>query len=65
MGNQNFIKNADYFIFRSPQKINNIRTYIIIQKEKNSQIEDPELMKTLATQTLLLYTLLKKSKTNI
>ncbi|GBE16928.1 hypothetical protein BMS3Abin15_00752 [bacterium BMS3Abin15] len=61
MEKENFLKNDDYFIFRSPQKIDNIRAYIIIQRERNNQIEDPGLMKTLATQTLLLYTLLKKS----
>lgn len=65
MGKEDFFKNDDYFIFRSPQKIDDARAYIIIQKEKNNQIEDPELMKTLATQTLFLYTLLKKSSIDI
>lgn len=62
MTNNDYAKNDIYFIFRSHQKVDNIRTYIIVQREKNSRIEDPKLIETLATQTLFLYALSKKVK---
>lgn len=65
MGDDNFFQNDDYFIFRSPQEIDNVRAYIIIQKEQNSYIEDPELMKTLATQALFLYALSNRPKAKV
>lgn len=65
MEGKNYIINDDYYIFRSPQKIDNIRTYIIIQRETNRQIEDTKLIKMLATQILFLYILTKKYKTKI
>lgn len=62
MTNDEYAKNDDYFIFRSQQKVSNIRTYIIIQRNNNSRIEDPKLIETLATQTLFLYALSNKVK---
>lgn len=59
-----YAKNDDYFIFRSHQKIDDVRTYIIIRKERNNQIEDTKLIETLATQALYLYALSRKVKTS-
>ncbi|MFC1756431.1 hypothetical protein ACFLY1_00590 [Patescibacteria group bacterium] len=65
MKKENFFKNDDYYVFRSRGKINNIRTYIIIQREKSNQIEDPGIINTLATQVLFLYTLSTKFKIKV
>lgn len=65
MADKDYVKNDDYHIFRSPQKIDNIRTYVIIQRKPNGRIEDPGLIKTLTTQILFIHSLSKKYKAQI
>lgn len=50
-----FLESDDHYIARSPEDINNIRACIIIEKKNSKKIEDPQLLKALASLAVFLY----------
>lgn len=60
--NKTFLETEKAFFIRSPKPIGNITACIAIEKKnKNQKIEDPEMIKALASQALFLFTFSKKS----
>lgn len=58
--NRTFIEIGNVFFIRAPKPINNVTACIAIEKRnKNQKIEDPELIKALASQALFLFTFSK------
>lgn len=56
-------KSNDFIIIMSPKSIDNIFSYIIIEKKTSSQkIDDLEMMKTLASQALFLFVFMRNKK---
>lgn len=62
MKEKDFLQNGDLYIFRSPQLIDNKRSYVFIKRSRANQIEDIGIMHTVTTQILFLFILLKKLK---
>lgn len=63
MGGRNFFQNDEYIVTNSPKAIDGIFSCIIIKKKSPSHnIEDVEMMKTLASQALFLYMFLRQKK---
>lgn len=59
--NKTFLETEKIFFIRSPKPINNITACIAVEKKnKNQKIEDPELIKALASQALFLFTFSRK-----
>ncbi len=60
--NKSFLETEKLFFIRSPKPIDNIVVCIAIEKRnKNQKIEDPEMIKALASQALFLFTFSRKS----
>lgn len=61
--NKTFTESENVFFIRAPKPINDITACITIEKRnKNQKIEDPELIKALASQALFLFTFSRKSR---
>jgi hypothetical protein len=61
--NKSFTESNYHFIITSPKKIGNIFAAIIISKNNQQQkLEDPDILKALASQSLFLYYFSKKPK---
>lgn len=50
-----FLESDNHYIARSPEDINNLRACIIIEKKNSKKIEDPQLLKALASLAVFLY----------
>lgn len=50
-----FLESDGYYIARSPEDINNLRACIIIEKKNSKRIEDPQMLKALASLAVFLY----------
>lgn len=50
------IRSGEYVIIRSPRRIKGCLSFVILRK-KNGEVEDPEIFKALAAQTLFLYSI--------
>ena len=64
-GDINIRKEKDFLIVASPNKINEIRTYIVIEgydKEEENKPKNLEILKVLASQALFLYSFAVKSR---
>lgn len=60
--NKSFIENDYHFIITSPKKIGEIAAVIIISKNnKQQKLEDPDILKALASQALFMYCFSKKT----
>lgn len=60
--NKSFLETEKLFFIHSPRSVNNIVACIAIEKsKKNQKIEDPEMIKALASQALFLFTFSEKS----
>lgn len=59
---KDFLQNDDLYIFKSPQLIDDKRSYVLVKKIRPNQIEDIDIMHTITTQILFLFILLKKLK---
>ena len=57
---KNIINANEYAIIRSSKSVNGISAFISIKLKNKQALEDSELLKTLATQALLLWLLTKK-----
>lgn len=62
MKENDFFQTDDFFIFRSSQIIDDKRSYVFVKKIRPKQIEDIDVMRTITTQILFLFILLKKLK---
>jgi hypothetical protein len=59
----NCYESEDFIVTTSPKSIDNIFSYIIIKKQTPSQkIEDIEMMKTLAAQSLFIFMFMRNNK---
>jgi hypothetical protein len=57
-----FVENDDFICTTSPKTIDNVFASIIIRKKKSShKIEDPEIIKTIAAQSLFLFMFIQKN----
>jgi len=62
-GNKSFTESKYHFIVTSPKKMGKIVVAIIISKNNQQQkLEDPDILKALASQSLFLYYFSKKPK---
>ena len=61
--NKSYSETDEYIIVTSPKMIDNIFSCIVIKKNNAAkQIEDPEMMKTLAAQALFLFVFIRQKK---
>ncbi len=53
---ETILREGDYVVIRSPRRIKGCFAFVILRK-RNGDLEDPEIFKALATQSLFLYSI--------